>query len=313
MLVIKRLNNFGIRHPGAVVALGSFDGIHLGHRAIIKRLAARAKAAGHDSVVVTFDPHPQQVLAKTKRPFLLTTVEEKQEILDELGVGVMAVIKFSRLVAKLSPEDFIRSVLIKKLGASEIICGHDCGFGAGRRGDIKTLEDMGGKMDFRVTELSSLRSGGGKVSSSTIRELVSAGNMERANKMLGRYYSIRGRVTKGLGLGRQLGYPTANIMIKDRFKLLPGDGVYAAMAGIGGKKYYGMLFIGQRSTIGRKGRTIEFNAFGGKFSFAGKRAEIFPLKYIRPGKKYGSVKELARAIDGDEKRIKGFLNSHFIE
>jgi len=311
MLLIKRLNNFGIRHPGAVAALGSFDGIHLGHQAIIKRLAARARRIGHDSVVITFDPHPQQVLAKEQRPYLLTTVGEKQEILEKMGIGVMAVIKFSRQVAKLSPEGFIRTVMVDKLAVAEVICGHDCGFGAGRKGNVATLAELGRRMGFKVSVLPSMKSKGSKISSSAIRKLISAGHVEKANGLLGRPYSINGKVIKGLGLGRKLGFPTANIAVSDKFKLLPRDGVYAAKAMIGNKEYDGMLFIGQRSTIGHQGRTIEFNAFGGKFSFTGKRAIIFPLKYIRLGRKFSSIEGLIKAIAKDKKKIECYLKTSY--
>ncbi|MDQ7799149.1 MAG: bifunctional riboflavin kinase/FAD synthetase [Candidatus Edwardsbacteria bacterium] len=309
MLVIKRLNNFGVKHPGAVAALGSFDGLHLGHRAIIKKLVARAKKIGHDSVVITFDPHPRQVLSQDRTPCLLTALSEKQQILETLGVGVMAVIKFSPRVAALSPEEFIRSVMVKKLAVSEVICGNDCGFGAGRKGNINTLRELGAKMGFKVSVLSSLKTNGSKISSSCIRDLISSGKIGKANKMLGRVYSVRGMVVKGLGLGRKLGFPTANIRSSDPQKLLPRDGVYAAGARIGRREYQGMLYIGRRLTVGRSARTIEFNAFGGKYDLSGKKAEMFFHKFIRPGKKYGTVEALIRAIERDQGKIERYFET----
>lgn len=307
MLVIKRLNNFGVKHPGAIAALGSFDGLHLGHRAIIKKLVSRAQKIGHDSVVITFDPHPQQILSRDKTPCLLTTLPEKQEMLESLGVGVMAVIRFSSRVALLSPEEFIRSVMVKKLAVSEVICGHDCGFGAGRKGNINTLRELGAKMGFRVLVLPSLKENGAKIGSSYIRSLISSGKMEKASKMLGRAYSIRGRVVKGMGLGCKLGFPTANIKLSSSQKLLPRDGVYAAGARIGKKEYRGMLYIGSRLTVGKNARTIEFNAFGGKHDLSGKKAEIFFHKYIRPGKKFDTIEALIKAIKGDQEKIERYF------
>lgn len=309
MLVIKRLNNFGVKHPGAVAALGSFDGLHLGHRAIIKKLVARAKKIGHDSVVITFDPHPRQVLSKDKAPCLLTSLPEKCQMLESLGVGVMAVIRFSPRVAALSPEEFIRSVMVKKLAVSEVICGNDCGFGAGRKGDINTLRELGAKMGFRVSALSALKANGSKIGSSDIRSLIASGKMDKANKMLGRVYSIQGTVVRGMGLGRKLGFPTANIRLSDRQKLLPRDGVYAARARIGRREYQGMLYIGRRLTVGRSARTIEFNAFGGEYDLSGRKAEIFFHEYIRPGKKYDTVKALIRAIEGDKRKIERYFET----
>jgi riboflavin kinase/FMN adenylyltransferase len=309
MLVVKRLNNFGIRHPGSVAALGSFDGLHRGHLAIIRRLVKRGRETGHDSVVITFDPHPRQVLCRNGGPFLLTTLTEKMELLEALGVGAVAVVRFSPRVAALPPGDFIRRVLVEKLAVSEVICGPDFGFGAGRSGGRDTLAEAGRRWGFRVAAPSLVRSGGIKVGSSLIRELISSGKLERAGLLLGRPYCLRGRVVRGLGLGRKLGFPTANIKVDDPRKLLPRDGVYAASGRIGGRRHLGMAFIGSRLTLGRAGRTVEFNAFGGRHDFAGKQAELCFHRFLRPGRRFSGLGELARAIACDQRRVERFFRT----
>lgn len=315
MLTINRLNNFGVSHPGSIAALGSFDGVHLGHQAIIKRLIARAKKTGHDSVVITFDPHPQHVLSAKLGPFLLTSLAEKREIMESLGVGVLAVIKFSKQVAALSPEEFVREILVKKLGVSEVICGCDCGFGAGRRGNINTLKALGHRFGFKVTVLSPLRKNKLKVSSSNIRKLISSGRVDLACRMMGKSYSINGTIVKGRGLGTKLGYPTANLKIPSENKLLPQDGVYIAGARAGLKIYSGMAYIGPRPTFGKSlSQSIEFNAFDSRDDLLGKNIRIYFLKYLRPGRKFKNVESLIKAIRGDEKKSRNYfiVNRSFI-
>lgn len=308
MLVIKRLNNYGIRHPGAVAALGVFDGLHLGHQAIIRRVVERARRSGHDSVVITFDPHPRQVLANDAGPFLLTTLEEKLDLLDKLGVGTAAVVRFSSQVAALEPEDFIRRVLVDKLAVSLVVCGPDFGFGAGRQGGRQTLEEAGRRLGFTVLVPPLLKIGGLKVGSSKIRELLAAGKLERAGRLLGRDYSFRGRVVRGLGLGRKLGFPTANLKADDPRKLLPRDGVYAASLAADGRRLPGVAFVGRRLTLGRPGRTVEFHAFGGERRLSGKRAEMFFHHFMRPARKFSGLEELTRAIAKD----RAFVLQYFI-
>lgn len=307
MLVIKRLNNYGARHPGAVAALGVFDGLHLGHQAIIRRVVERAKRVGHDSVAITFDPHPRQVLANASGPFLLTTLEEKLDLLEKLGVGAVAVVRFSPRVAALQPEEFIRRVLVDKLAVSRVICGPDFGFGAGRQGGRQTLKEEGRRLGFGVSVPDLLKIGGKKIGSSAIRELLAEGKLERANRLLGRAYAARGRVVRGLGLARKLGYPTANIKVDDPSKLLPRDGVYAAIAVIGGREHRGMAYIGSRLTLGRPARTVEFHAFGGRHDFSGEAVELRFCRFMRPGRKFSGLEELARAIADDRKKIERYF------
>ena len=307
MLTITRLNNFGREHPGAVVTLGVFDGLHRGHQVLIKKLITRAQAAGHQSVVLTFEPHPQKVLRRTSQPFILTTGTEKMLLLSRMGVDVMAVIRFSKGMAAMDPEQFVKNILVQKLGAASIICGQDCGFGAGRRGDILLLKTLGLKYGFKVEGIAACQSRQKKIGSTLIRKQIQDGLFNQAVKLLGHPYLVSGRVVKGRGMGRKLGYPTANLKVSDRLKLIPGDGVYAARALVGKKTYDGMLYIGNRPTFGgRSARAIEFNAFGNPGDLYGRELILEVHKFIRPGKKYGSLGELKQAISGDQMKIKKY-------
>jgi riboflavin kinase/FMN adenylyltransferase len=305
MLTITRLNNFGEKHPGAVVALGVFDGLHRGHQALIKKLVGRAKAAGHQSVVLTFEPHPQKILRRSNQPFILTTGNEKKQLLSRMGADVMAVIRFSQSMAAMDPEQFVKRILVNRLGAAKVVCGQDCGFGAGRRGDILLLKQLGLKYGFKAEGIAACQSRQKKIGSTLIRKQIQDGLFNQAVKLLGHPYLIGGRVVKGRRMGRKLGYPTANLKIRDRLKLIPGDGVYAARALTGKKAYDGMLYIGSRPTFGgRSARAIEFNAFGNPGDLYGKELILEIHKFIRSGKKFESLRELKQAIAGDRKKIK---------
>ncbi len=305
MLTITRLNNFGREHPGAVVTLGVFDGLHRGHQVLINKLINRAQAAGHQSVVLTFEPHPQKVLRRASQPFILTTGTEKMLLLSRMGADVMAVIRFSKSMAAMDPEQFVKNILVQKLGAATVICGQDCGFGAGRRGDILLLKKLGLKYGFKVEGIAACQSRQIKIGSTLIRKQIQDGLFNQAVKLLGHPYLISGRVVKGRGMGRKLGYPTANLKVSDRLKLIPGDGVYAARALGENKTYDGMLYIGSRPTFGgQKARTIEFNAFGNPGNLYARELILEVHKFIRPGKKFRSLSELKRAIAGDQIKIK---------
>lgn len=307
MLTITHLNNFGRAHPGAVVALGVFDGLHRGHQALIKKLINRARAAGHQSVVLTFEPHPRKVLRRASQPFLLTTGAEKMLLLSRTGADVMAVIRFSKSTAAMEPEQFVKKILVQKLGSALVICGQDCGFGAGRRGDITLLKKLGQRYGFKAEGIDACRSGQRKIGSTLIRQQIQDGRFNRAVKLLGHPYLISGRVVKGRGMGRKLGYPTANLKVGDKLKLIPGDGVYAARALAGKKTYDGMLYIGNRPTFGgRSARAIEFNAFGNPGDIYGRDLVLEVHRFIRPDRKFGSPGELKKAIAGDQAKIKKY-------
>ena len=308
MLTITRLNSFGKTHPGAVVALGVFDGLHRGHQALIKKLIARAKQSGHQSVALTFEPHPQKILRRAKEPFILTAGTEKKFLLSRMGVDVMAVIRFSKRTASMDPEQFVRNILVRKLGAARVICGRDYGFGAGRKGDIGLLNQLGRKYGFKVEGIAACKSRQRKIGSTLIRQQMQKGLFNQAVKLLGHPYLINGLVVKGRGVGRKIGYSTANLKVSDKLKLIPRNGVYAARALAGKKTYDGMLYIGDRPTFGGKSaRAIEFSAFGNPGDLYGRELTLEVHKFIRPGKKFGSLDELKQAIARDQIKIKKYF------
>ncbi|HTY09164.1 MAG TPA: riboflavin biosynthesis protein RibF [Candidatus Edwardsbacteria bacterium] len=308
MLITKKLKNFGKLHPRSIVAFGVFDGLHRGHRALIKSLVARARAVRANSVVLTFDPHPRLVLSRERWPMLLTTLAEKERLLAGLGVDIMGIIQFSRATAAMRPEDFVRKVLAGELAAAEVVCGRDCGFGRGRRGGLALLAALGREHGFTVDPVRPLRRGGLKISSTKIRRALLAGQLAAANEMLGRPYQFSGTVVRGHRIGRGLGYRTANVKIGDRSKLVPADGVYAAAARIGARMYRGMLYIGSRPTFRGHGRQIEFHAFGAKGDLYGRAIDVRLMKFIRPDRKFGNAEQLRLAIGRDERAIRRYFS-----
>ena len=304
-MTITRLNNFGREHPGAVVALGVFDGLHRGHQALIKILTANAKRSGHQSVALTFEPHPQKILCRTSQPFILTTGPEKMILLSRMGVDVMAVIRFSKTIAAMSPEQFVKNILSQKLGAATVICGQDCGFGAGRRGDILLLKKLGLKYGFKVEGIAACQSRQKKIGSTQIRQLIQKGFFNQAVKLLGHPYLISGLVVKGRGVGRKLGYPTANLKVSERSKLIPLPGSYAARAVTKNESFEGMLYIGRRPTLFKdKSLALEFHSFKKPGNLYGRELMLEVHRFIRPDKKFGNLNELKKAIAGDQIKIK---------
>ena len=300
MLIVKRLNKFGVAHPGSVATLGVFDGIHLGHRAILDRLVRLARRRRHDSVVITFDPPPQAVLGPRGQARFLTSLQEKEAIFEKAGIDVLAVIKFSRAVAAMAAGDFVRRILVGQLRASHIICGSDCGFGRGRSGSLALLREMGRGCGFGVTEVRPLRLAGATISSTAIKLLISRGEVELAGRMLGRPYRIEGTVAKGQGIGRAIGYPTLNVRPGYRPKLLPRNGSYAAEARIGRRTHRGLLYVGTRPTVGRGlGPRVEFHALEGRPDPDAKNIVLQLYKYIRPEWRFSGLDQLRRAIGSD--------------
>jgi riboflavin kinase/FMN adenylyltransferase len=308
MLIVKRLGKYGDSRPGSVVALGVFDGLHRGHRAIISRLISLARSRGHDSAVVTFDPPPQAVLLGKDWPGCLTTLAEKEKMLEAAGIDVLAVIRFDRRVARLSAEEFVKKMLVDQLRASHVVCGSDCGFGRARSGNLKILKALGRKYGFQVTEVRPLLFQGKKIGSRNIKRLIRKGEVALARRMLGRPYSISGRAVKGQGLGRKLGFPTINLRLDPQGKLLPAHGVYAATAGINNRVFLGLLYIGSRPTIAPGGdRRIEFHSLKARPPVKTRGIEIKLHRFIRPERRFRNLEELKLAMTRDAARAARLL------
>lgn len=235
----------------SVVTVGTFDGVHLGHRRILERMRAFTTDHGGRTVLITFEPHPRLVLSRSIQPTigLLTTLAEKHAILQRLGIDVLVILPFTFEFAQTPPEDFVHHILVERIGLRHIVIGHDHNFGKDRAGNEELLRRLGQEYQFTVERVEPVLVDGEIVSSTKIRTALREGNIAKANAMLGYPYSVEGIVVYGDGRGRHLGYPTANIELLDSHKLLPASGVYCVTAPIDGKLWYGMANIGVRPTF----------------------------------------------------------------
>ncbi|TVQ09518.1 MAG: bifunctional riboflavin kinase/FAD synthetase [Balneolaceae bacterium] len=289
--------------PRSVVTVGTFDGVHEGHKSIINRVVDRARANNARSVVVTFDPHPREVINAGKNPVkLLTTPVERAEILRDLNVDVMVVIPFDRDFSLLSSGQFIRDIIFKKIGIMHLVIGYDHQFGKNREGTIGTARELAGELGFNVEVVEAHEVGEVTVSSTTVRvALEKEGDVEMAARFLGRPYSISGIVQEGDRRGRIIGYPTANIRPDNERKIVPLNGVYAVRVYIGGEAFGGMMNIGFRPTFrGDRVRVIEVNIFDFSRDIYGKSVRIDFIKRIRDEKKFDSATALAEQLAKDK-------------
>ncbi len=294
---------------GAVLTVGTFDGMHRGHQDVLLRLAARGTETGRPSVVVTFDPHPLQVVNPAAAPPLLTTFREKLEIFVQTGVSYVAVVPFTPSLAGLGPEEFVDDVLRARFSMTELLVGHDHGFGRGRMGDADVLRSLGQKRGFAVTVLEPVAGPDGlAVSSTTIRRAVAEGDLARAAEGLGRPYCLSGRVVGGDRRGRQMGYPTINLETPDAQKLLPPDGVYAVRVQTPHGECLGMLNLGARPTFGDEVRRIEAHLFDVSHDWYGAYVRIDLVQRLRDTRAFADAATLAGQLARDEDAARRALN-----
>lgn len=289
-----------LRKP--VVTLGIFDGVHRGHRTLLDTLVNRAVSSGGESVVITFDPHPRLVIEKnTTKLSFLSTMEEKSLLLAKAHIDHLVIIKFTPGFSRMRACDFVKKVLSEKLGTQHLIIGHDHHFGYRGEGDFETVSDCASSSGFIVEQIRGLQSREGIISSSLIRDALSAGNLNDANKWLGYCYSLKGQVVPGRKIGRKLGFPTANIKPGYRYKLIPADGVYAVEIKVDGDTKPGMLSIGTNPTVNRQQgrRSIEVNIFDFDKDIYGSEIEVFFRYRLRSEVKFDSVEQLSQQMEQD--------------
>ncbi|HEX5742660.1 MAG TPA: bifunctional riboflavin kinase/FAD synthetase, partial [Flavobacteriaceae bacterium] len=260
MEVVQYNKNF-ILNFQTVVTIGAFDGVHVGHQEILQNLVKTAKIEDKKSVVVTFFPHPRMVLEKNSTIKLLNTLEEKTALIDAIGIDLLYVIPFNKEFANLTANDFISEILVKQLNTKSLYIGYDHLFGKNRAGNFKLLKEQEDIYDFSVNEIEALSIREIKISSTKIRTALIEGDIVKANEFLGYNYFLSGTVVKGKNIGEKIGFPTANIKVKETYKLIPKNGVYVVKSFIDNKAFYGMMNIGNRPTVNGKNQTIEIHFF----------------------------------------------------
>ncbi len=285
---------------GTVVTVGTFDGVHLGHWAVLQEIRRRAAASGGHSVLVTFDRHPLTVVRPGDAPALLTTADEKKEILSQSGLDYVAFLPFTEALSRYEPAAFVRRVLVGGFRVSELVIGYDHGFGRSRSGDIELLRRLGEEIGFAVDVVRSVEVAGRAVSSTAIRARVADGRVEEAAGMLGRPYSFRGPVVHGLGRGRELGFPTANIAAPEGAKLLPREGIYAVRASLRTEIRDGLLHLGPRPTFAGSPPSIELYLLDFDREIYGESVQVEFLTRLRDVQPFATPEDLVAQMRRDE-------------
>ena len=301
MKIFDHLNKIKEPFRNAVITIGNFDGVHIGHQALFHEVIETAESIGGTSIAMTFDPHPIRVLKQNGHPPLITLYEQKAELIERTQIDVLICIPFTRAFATLSAEEFVKDLLVDKIGMKAIVVGEDYSFGKNREGNIDLLNAYAPKYGFDVIVADWIRMTKGfteRISSTKIRELVTDGFMERAEKMLGRYYQIRGRVVTGRDRGgKLLGIPTANINLHD--ELCPKVGIYAVTGECKGKPFKGVANIGYSPTFENHEFTVEVHIFDFDSDIYGEKIRVNFIKRIRDEIKFSSIAELIDQIKKD--------------
>ena len=293
-------------YPHPVVTLGNFDGVHLGHQAILTRVIQAARAHQGTALVLTFHPHPLAVLRPTQPFSLILSLREKLRVFASLGVDGVLLQHFTLPFSRLTPEEFVQRYLVAAIGAEKIIVGHNVSFGRNRAGRAETLEQLGHVHGFAVEIVGPVLAGEREVSSTTVRTLLSAGEMREVTHLLGRLYTVSGRVEKGFQRGRGLGFPTANL--RPRADVLLPNGVYAVVVTVGEQEIPGVANVGVNPTFGGNTRTIEAHLFDFSADLYGQRLRVGFVERLRGERKFPSVQELVRQIQEDASRARALLS-----
>lgn len=300
--------------PNACVTIGTFDGVHIGHQKIISRLQEVAAQHGGETVILTFFPHPRMILHPDDQNIkLISTLNEKAEKLAEHGIDHLIITPFTRDFSNLSPEEYIREILVNKIGIKQIVIGYDHRFGKDRKGGLEDLQHFSADFTYMVEEIPEQDINDVAVSSTKIRNAILSGDVETANDFLGYPFQLSGKVIKGDQIGRTLGFPTANLFIEESYKLIPSDGIYAVHIEVindneTAEQLSGMAYIGDRPTINGMSRNIEVNIFDFNKDIYGRMIRMQFLKYLRGDQKFNSLDELKEQLKRDEKAARTFLS-----
>jgi riboflavin kinase/FMN adenylyltransferase len=297
----------GLTH--AIVTIGTFDGVHAGHQHIISRLNDLAVEEHGETVLLTFFPHPRLVLQPEDNDLkLITTMKEREELLRHYGINHLIIQPFSKEFSRISATEFVRDVLIKKIGTKTLVIGYDHHFGRNREGSYKDLEEMAPIYKFRLEEIPEHVIDHIAVSSTKIRNALIAGDLKTANTLLGHDFSITGTVIHGEHFGKSLGFPTANLEISESYKLIPAFGIYAVLIELEGENYKGMLYIGNRPSLKGKNRSIEVNIFDLNKDLYGKTLKVFIKERIRGDMFFSDLNQLKEKMKEDQQNATKILS-----
>ena len=295
-------------HRETAVTIGTFDGVHLGHRRIIEATVQKAKECGGRSVIISFDPHPQHVLRPESPLALLTRTDEKAALLAEMGPDALLVLPFDRELAALSPEEFVERVLVERLGVCHLVVGFDHAFGRGREGHHDNLARLGQRYGFDVTVIPPVTVGDAPVSSTRIRRALAQGRVDEARRLLGRPFGLTARIVRGEGLGRKMGFPTANLGLDASQLSLLADGVYAVRARVQNTSFLGMANVGTRPSVQGRHRGVEVHLFDYQGDLYGQTLSVQFIERIRDEKRFDSTEVLVEQMKRDRVTSLGLLN-----
>jgi len=292
----------------ALVTIGTFDGVHIGHRKIISGIKEIADSIGGETVILTFFPHPRMILHPEDESLkLITTITEKAALMEDLGVDHLIITPFSRDFSNQTAESYIRDVLVNKIGTKKIVIGYDHRFGKDRQGGFEDLQRLGPVYGFDVVEIPEQDINEVAISSTRIRNALLNGEIDLANSFLGYPFFITGTVIRGDQIGRQLGYPTANIVVEEKYKLIPTDGIFAVTVTVAGESYKGMAYIGSRPTVNGLTRNIEVNIFDFDQEIYNQAIRIEFHHYVRGDVKFASLDELKVQLARDKEDVLALL------
>ena len=307
MKVIYGIGNFKKAFPNAVAAIGVFDGVHRGHQALIREAVHRARRNNAPALVITFFPHPVRVVRPEIALPYIVSLPLRLKLIGELGAQACLVVRFTKRFARLSPERFIRRYIVSGIKPKEILVGDDFRFGQGRRGTLDYFREAGHTYGFRVNAVGAVKTGSGKIGSSIIRKLIMEGKLSEAASLLGRRVAVMGRVLRGDGRGKRLGFPTANISVKDG--VIPPLGVYAVLVNVGAKTFRAMANIGRRPSFKKNDPVhVETHLFDFHGNLYGKEIIVEFVKKIREEKKFRSPAQFITQLRGDRVRAQRILS-----
>ncbi|MAZ23348.1 MAG: riboflavin biosynthesis protein RibF [Euryarchaeota archaeon] len=292
----------------SVLTIGTFDGIHIGHNKILKTLVEESKKNKLSSLIITFFPHPRMILQKSNEIKMIDTMDEKIHLLEKAGIDNLIIHPFDHNFSKIRAKDFVEDILVNKLKIKQIIIGYDHRFGKDREASVEDLKKFGLDYMFNVNEIPAQEIDSIAISSTKIREAILTGEIKKCNEFLGRNFMLTGKVVYGEGLGKKMNFPTANIKIKENYKIIPKNGVYLVKTTLNSNIYFGMMNIGVRPTVGGKNKSLEIHFFNFKDNIYNKTVSIEIISKIRDEEKFSSIDELKIQLKKDEEFCLRIIN-----